>query len=59
MMDHINSYSRPELGDKSPYEMFEFYYGRELLDLLNVHKIPSNEIILRPSLLDSITDTDQ
>lgn len=51
MMDHINSYSRSELGDKSPYEMFEFYYGKEILDLLGISKIPSNEIILKPSLL--------
>lgn len=51
MMDHINSYGRPELGDKSPYEMFEFYYGREILDILGVHKIPANEIILTPELL--------
>ena len=51
MMDHINSYERPELGDKSPYEMFEFYYGKEILDLLGVHKIVPNEIILKPELL--------
>ena len=51
MMDHINSYGRPELGDKSPYEMFEFYYGKEILDLLGIHKIPANEIILKPELL--------
>lgn len=51
MMDHINSYSRPELGDKSPYEMFEFYYGREILDILGIHKIPANEIVLKPELL--------
>ena len=51
MMDHINSYGRPELGDKSPYEMFEFYYGKEILDLLGVHKIVPNEIILKPELL--------
>lgn len=51
MMDHINSYGRPELGDKSPYDMFEFYYGREALDLLNIHRIPANEIILKPLLL--------
>lgn len=51
MMDHINSYERPELGDKSPYEMFEFYYGKEILDLLGIHKIPANEIILKPELL--------
>lgn len=51
MMNHINSYSRPELGDKSPYEMFEFYYGRKILDLLGVHKIPANKIELKSSLL--------
>lgn len=51
MIDHINSYGRPELGDKSPYEMFEFYYGKEILDLLGVHKIVPNEIILKPELL--------
>ena len=51
MMDHINSYGRPELGDKSPYEMFEFYYGKEILNLLGVHKIVPNEIILKPELL--------
>lgn len=51
MMDHINSYGRPELGDKSPYEMFEFYYGKEILDLLGIHKIAANEIILKPDLL--------
>lgn len=51
MMDHINSYGRPELGDKSPYEMFEFYYGMEILDILGVHKIPANEIVLKPELL--------
>lgn len=53
MMDHINSYGRPELGMKSPYEMFEFYYGKEILDLLNVHFIQPNNIILKPSLFNS------
>lgn len=51
MMNHINSYSRPELGEKTPYAMFEFYYGKEILDLLQVKLIPPNEIILKPSVL--------
>jgi len=34
-MNHINSYVRAEPADKSPYEMFEFYYGKDILDLLN------------------------
>lgn len=40
MMNHINSYCRPSLGNKSPYEMFEFLYGSELLDLLGCYLIP-------------------
>ena len=52
MMNHINSYKRPELGDKSPYEMFEFYYGKPLLDKLEVKKIAPNDIVLKPELLD-------
>lgn len=51
MMDNINSYSRPELGDKSPYAMFRFYYGHKILKLLNVDFIKPNEIILKPQLL--------
>lgn len=51
MMNHINSYSRPELGDKSPYEMFEFYYGKEILELLGVKRIEPNRIVLKPDLL--------
>lgn len=51
MMNHINSYSRPELGDKTPYSMFEFYYGKKVLDQLGVQLVPPNEIVLKPSLL--------
>ena len=51
MMNHINSYGRPELGDKSPFEMFAFYYGSNVLDLLGVKQISPNEIILKPDLL--------
>lgn len=51
MMDHINSYSREKLNDKSPYESFSFFYGQEVLDRLGAIFIAPNEIILRPSLL--------
>ena len=51
MMSHINSYSREKLGDKSPLGLFEFIYGRETLEKLNIREIPSNEILLKPSLL--------
>ena len=51
MMSHINSYARKKLGNKSPYEMFEFQYGKELLDAFHLQKIPADEIILSPELL--------
>ena len=51
MMSHINSYSRKKLGNKSPYEVFEFQYGRKILDAFHLQKIPADEIILSPELL--------
>ena len=50
MMDHINSYTRESLGNKCPYEMFEFLYGREILDLLGCHRIPPREVTLDRSV---------
>ena len=50
MMDHINSYRRDSLGNRSPYEMFEFMYGRHLLDLLECHLIPPQDVTLNKSV---------
>ena len=52
MMSHINSYSRPELGDKSPYSMMRFCFGSSVVHKFGISFIQPNEIILRPSLLD-------
>lgn len=51
LMDHINSYSRESLGNKCPYEMFEFLYGKKLLDLMGCQRIAPNDVNLTPSLL--------
>lgn len=51
MMSHINSYGRPDLGERSPYEVFSFLYGEDILPKLRIAKIGRNEIILKPSLL--------
>lgn len=51
MMSHINSYSREKLNDKSPLEMFEFFYGEGVVQKLRLTKIPANDILLKPSLL--------
>lgn len=34
VMSHINSYSRPSLGDKSPFQIFAFLHGQHCLDAL-------------------------
>ena len=51
MMSHINSYSRKNLGDKSPYDVFAFQYGEDILKVFNLKKIPADEINLTPELL--------
>ena len=51
MMSHINSYRRASLGNKSPYEMFAFMYGEEILKKLGLKLIPPDEINLSPELL--------
>jgi IS30 family transposase len=51
VMSHVNSYSRPALNDKAPFDLFAFIYGGELLAKLGLRRIPANEIVLKPSLL--------
>jgi IS30 family transposase len=50
MMNHINSYSRESLGNKSPYDVFRFFYGDKLLTLLGCTTIPAREITLNKSV---------
>ena len=50
-LSHINSYTRPGNGDKAPYDLFNFVNGSNLLDQLGIRRIPANEIILKPYLL--------
>ena len=50
MMNHINSYSRESLHNKSPYEMFRFFYGSEILDFLGCRRIPPQDVTLNRSI---------
>ena len=52
MMNNINSYHRPILGGKSPYDLFEFTYGQDITHSLGLERIDPDNIILRPSLLE-------
>ena len=51
MMSHINSYSRAKFGNKSPYDVFAFQYGKKILKSLGIQKISADEITLTPKLL--------
>lgn len=51
MMSHINSYSRKDLGDKCPYEVFAALYGEEQLTELGAKRVSPGDILLRPTLL--------
>ena len=51
MMDHINSYSRLNLNDRTPYDTFKFLFGEEAIKKLGSTLIHANEICLKPSLL--------
>ena len=50
-LSHINSYSRPALNDKTPFDLFAFTHGDNLLTKLGLLRIPANQIILKPTLL--------
>lgn len=50
MMSHINSYARQNLGNKSPYDIFAFQYGEDVLRAFGLHRIPADEINLTPKL---------
>lgn len=51
MMNHINSYKRKKLNNRSPYETFSFYYGEEVLKKLGCSPVAAENIILKPKLL--------
>ena len=51
MMNHINSYRRPKLGDKSPFEAFAFHHGTDLFEKLGLAQVEPNCVILKPKLL--------
>lgn len=51
MFSHINSTPRENLGNKTPYEIFTFIYGKDLADKLNIQKIAKDEVNTTPRLL--------
>ena len=56
MMNHINSYKRPGLGNKTPYEMMHFLYGEEVCKSLGLRQIPSDEVTLNDKIFKNRED---
>lgn len=51
MMNHINSYKRKKLNNRSPYETFSFYHGEDVLEKLACRQVAAKDIMLKPNLL--------
>ncbi len=51
MMNHINSYTRKKLNDRSAHQLFSFLYGSDVAEKLHSHPIKAAEINLTPELL--------
>jgi len=51
MFSHINSTPRRSLGNKSPFEVFSFFYGANVPGRLNICEIQRDEVILKPQLI--------
>jgi IS30 family transposase len=51
MMNHVNSYKRKKLNNKSPHETLTFLHGEEVLRRLSAEFIASKDIMLKPELL--------
>ncbi len=51
MFSHINSVPRASLSGKTPYEVFTYFHGDEILKKLNIQKIEKDMVTLKPYLL--------
>jgi len=51
MFSHINAAPRLSLNDKSPYEVFSFFYGEKTANALDIKKINRDNVVLKPYLI--------
>ena len=57
IFSHVNSVTRKSLNGKTPFELFEFTYGKKITSLFGIEKIPPKEVIQSPLLLKSFKGT--
>jgi len=51
MFSHINAAPRLSLNDKSPFEVFSFFYGEKTAELLDIRSICRDDVVLKPYLI--------
>jgi len=51
MFSHINATPRLSLNNKSPYEVFSFFYGEKTAELLGIVPIHRDNVVLKPYLI--------
>lgn len=56
-LSHVNSYLRESLKDRNPYDLFTYAFGTQVAELFGIRRIPADNIILKPSLLDIVQKT--
>lgn len=50
-LSHVNAYIRYVNGNKTPYEVFEFFYGKGMANKLHIKNINPKEVTLKPNLV--------
>jgi len=51
MFSHINSTPRRSLADKTPFEVFSFFYGQQTAMSLGITQIQPDDVTLKPKLI--------
>lgn len=54
MVNHVNSYVRKSLGGKCPFDLAKTLFPENFFILLGLEQIPSNEVVMLPSLLNYV-----
>lgn len=52
LTNHINSLCRDSLDGKCPYDVAKDFIAKKLPYILGLRKIPADQVVMRPMLLD-------
>ncbi|MCR5666022.1 MAG: IS30 family transposase [Eubacterium sp.] len=50
--NNINNYPRVNLNNTTPYKLAELLIGKSFLEKLGYYEVPTDEVVLKPALLD-------